>query len=262
LKSFESYTLGYHASAVGFMTRRDAETHAGFVLPYLQPGFRVLDCGCGPGTITLDFALRAAPGEVIGIDREESQLAMARSAARDRHLYNARFQAASVYELPFENAGFDLVFAHALFEHLREPARALDEIRRVLKPGGLVALRSPDWGGFLFAPETAARREAIDTYKCIQSKNGGNVNVGRDLKSLLLKAGFSIRMTDANYECLEPVSIITDLLAGKLAGESGTPESLVEALRDWPSDPAAFFAIAWCEAVGEIPSVRAPSFIE
>jgi len=113
-----------------------------------------------PGTITLDLAQRVAPGEIVGIDREHSQLALAREAARDRGLANATFQIASLYELPFPNASFDFAFAHALFEHLKEPLQALVEIRRVLKPGGLVALRSPDWAGFFLLPtrRIAAKR--------------------------------------------------------------------------------------------------------
>jgi len=70
----ESYTPGYSGNASQFMAKRRAETHAAFFLPYLQPGFDLLDCGCGAGRITAGFAPAVAPGSVVGIDLGESQI--------------------------------------------------------------------------------------------------------------------------------------------------------------------------------------------
>jgi ubiquinone/menaquinone biosynthesis C-methylase UbiE len=50
------------------MVRRTVETNASFVPPHLRPGLSVLDCGCGPGSITVGLAGRVAPGQVVGID--------------------------------------------------------------------------------------------------------------------------------------------------------------------------------------------------
>lgn len=157
----ETYTPGYSTNAVDFMARRLAETHAQFLLPHLKPEIRLLDIGCGPGTISIGLAKAVAPGEVIAVDLGTSQIEEARKRASDAGLSNLRFQCESVYSLPFKDGEFDLVFAHAVFEHLKEPVAALREIRRVLKPGGLVALRSPDWGGFIIAPETPGLQIAI-----------------------------------------------------------------------------------------------------
>lgn len=129
----ETYTPGYTANASDFMAQRRAGTHAAFFTPRLRPGMRLLDCGCGPGTLTVDLAEIIAPGEAVGVDREAAQLEAARGLAQQRRI-NARFEAATVYELPFPDRYFDAVFSHALFEHLREPLRALAEIKRVLKP--------------------------------------------------------------------------------------------------------------------------------
>jgi ubiquinone/menaquinone biosynthesis C-methylase UbiE len=79
------------------MEQRTAETDAGFFLPHLRPGFRVLDTGCGPGTITVGLARRVAPGQVIGIDIEDSQFASAREQA-ERESINAELRKASIYE--------------------------------------------------------------------------------------------------------------------------------------------------------------------
>jgi cyclopropane fatty-acyl-phospholipid synthase-like methyltransferase len=73
------YTPGHTANAVTFMA--PAATHAAFFLPQLKAGMRLLDCGCGPGTITLDLARRVAPATVIGIDRSDVQFASARATA-------------------------------------------------------------------------------------------------------------------------------------------------------------------------------------
>ena len=146
--SSNTYAPDYGAAMVSFMSQRTAEIHAGFVLPYLKPGWRVLDAGCGPGTITLGLARKVAPGQVVGIDIVEgSQFSDARERARCEGL-NVEFRKASVYELPFEDGSFDAVFSHALLEHLSAPAAAILELRRVLKPGGLIGLRAGDWVDF------------------------------------------------------------------------------------------------------------------
>ena len=67
----EQYTMGYGQAATSIMAARTAQTHAAFFLPYLKPGMRVLDCGCGPGTITVGFGEVVAPGEVVGTELEE-----------------------------------------------------------------------------------------------------------------------------------------------------------------------------------------------
>src|SRR6185436_3740511 len=105
----------------------------------LKPGMRLLDCGCGPGGITVGLAQRVSPGEVIGVDVGGAQLEHARERASTAKV-STTFREASIYSLPFLDAEFDAVFSHALFEHLPEPLQALAEIYRVLKPGGCVGL--------------------------------------------------------------------------------------------------------------------------
>ena len=64
----DTYTHGHHASVLRSHEWRTAENSAGYLLPHLRPGLELLDVGCGPGTITVDLALRVAPGRVVGID--------------------------------------------------------------------------------------------------------------------------------------------------------------------------------------------------
>ena len=196
----ELYTPGYTAAASDFMALRSAASHASFVLKYLRPTTRLLDGGCGPGSISCDLAasIPAPPtsggqtsggGQITGIDREPSQIDQARQRAADRKLTNISFHTASIYALPFPDASFDIVFAHALFEHLSDPAAALHEMHRVLVPGGLAAVRSPDWGGFLVVPELPGVLDALNAYAQRQTDNGGGLSTDGLLRRVrLLKA--------------------------------------------------------------------------
>ena len=248
----ETYTPGYSPNAVDFMARRSLESHGQFLLPHLKPGLRLLDIGCGPGTISMGLAKMVAPGEVLAVDASARQIEEARRRAKEAGISNIQFQAESVYALPFREGEFDLVFAHALLEHLQEPLAALGEIRRVLKPGGLAAMRSPDWGGFMLAPETPGLDNAIQQYTNLQTGNGGDVRVGRKLPSLLRKAGFNIKQFSASYECYDPPALIGEYLAQRLAAAGAIVEA--ETLRQWSVHPDAVFAQAWCEIVGNRPT--------
>src|SRR5215813_525364 len=127
----ETYTPGHSGAVSDFMARRTLATHGAFFVPHLRPGLRLLDCGCGPGSITLGLAAHVDPGEVVGIDFAPDQIARARQAAAREGRRNVRFEAANVYSLPFENGRFERVFSHALFEHLADPQKALRELHRV-----------------------------------------------------------------------------------------------------------------------------------
>ena len=150
------YTPGHSKNATEFMSLRNLKAHAEFFLPHLQAGLSVLDCGCGPGSITLDIAQHIGDGQVVGVDYAESQIKVARAIAGVRQCKNARFHKSDVYSLSFEDQSFDCIFSHALFEHLADPVRALRELLRVLKPGGVIGVCSPDWEGFVLSPPSDA----------------------------------------------------------------------------------------------------------
>ena len=96
--------MGYSEEFRQLLDRRSADTHAAHLLPHLEPDMRVLDFGCGPGTITVGLAVAVDPGEVHGIDMEESQIGLARSAAEAGGHANATFHVGDVTGLPFEDA--------------------------------------------------------------------------------------------------------------------------------------------------------------
>ena len=82
-----SYTMGYSDEFRQLLNRRSMETHAAHLLPHLKPGLRVLDFGCGPGTISVGLAGAVDPGEVHGVDMEESQIDLAPRRRRIRRAF-------------------------------------------------------------------------------------------------------------------------------------------------------------------------------
>src|SRR5262245_34498274 len=124
----ETYTHGHAPATVRQHGQRTADEAAAFLLPALAAGMRVLDGGCGPGSITRGLAERVAPGEVVGVDLSRETLESARRDAAARRLTNLRYEEASVYALPFPDGSFDVAYAHQVLQHLRERDAALREM--------------------------------------------------------------------------------------------------------------------------------------
>jgi ubiquinone/menaquinone biosynthesis C-methylase UbiE len=187
----DRYSHGHADSVLRSHRWRTAENSAGFLLPHLAPGQRVLDVGCGPGTITADLARRVFPGEVIGIDLSDDVVA---AATRD-HPASAEarvaFTVGDVYSLDFDDGSFDVVFAHQVLQHLSEPVTALCEIRRVLRPGGLVAVRDADYGAFVWTPEDPRLDRWLEIYHALTRRNAAEADAGRYLHRWVRAAGFT-----------------------------------------------------------------------
>src|SRR5262245_9370473 len=246
----DRYVPGYGASILAFMERRSAERHAAFFLSHLEPGSRVLDAGCGPGTITLGLASKVAPGSVIGVDVEDSQFAKARDRAEHERL-DVEFRRASIYELPFDEGSFDAVFCHAVLQHLSNPVGALAELCRVLKPGGVIGVRAGDMGGTLVDDESNGAAQAVAAYLRDKQEGGGDPYVGRKLGRLLAQAGFTVERITASYDVLtEPLrSIDVSLWSDFGPAAAGLRRSNAK-----PED-VPFIALAWCEAIGSRPGM-------
>ena len=242
----ECYTPGLRESSVAFMANRSVETHAGFFLPHLSSGLSVLDLGCGPGSITAGLAAAVAPGPIIGIDQGAEQLDQARQRCAQLGLDNVRFEHGSCYQIALPDQSVDRVFSHALVEHLADPPHALTEIRRVLRPGGIVGLCSPDWGGFILTPPSTALDDALHAYQELQRHNGGDPLAGRKLGTYLACAGLAQIRTDARYERYTDSTHIASYLATQLndAGDSIHAHTL----QAWATTPGAMFAQAWISA--------------
>lgn len=120
----------------------------------LAPGERVLDVGCGPGTLALAAARQVGPqGLVRGVDASPEMIAVARRKAEGAGA-GVEFQVGLIEDLPFPDSEFDLVLSSLMIHHLPGAdikRRAFVEIQRVLKPGGclLVVDFEPPAGGLL-----------------------------------------------------------------------------------------------------------------
>ncbi|MFD7924252.1 class I SAM-dependent methyltransferase [Streptomyces sp. NPDC059740] len=185
------YTHGHHESVLRSHTWRTAANSAGYLLGSLQPHLRVLDVGCGPGTITADLAALVPDGEVVGLEHAAGVLEQARATARDRGLTNLSFAVGDVHALEYEDGSFDVTHAHQVLQHVGDPVQALREMRRVTKPGGLVAVRDSDYPAMTWFPAVEGMDAWLDLYLRVARSNGGAPDAGRHLRSWALRAGFA-----------------------------------------------------------------------
>ncbi|KAL9097538.1 MAG: hypothetical protein Q9165_000434 [Trypethelium subeluteriae] len=145
------YKQGYSNYTVANHQLRTADSDAAFLLPHIKKTDHILDVGCGPGTITTGLAKHASEGTTVGLDLSSSVLQKAQSLAAEAHVPpsgpgSVTFAQGNVLEgLAYPDNTFDVVFCSQLFGHLHPPPdvplRALTELRRVLKPGGVLATR-------------------------------------------------------------------------------------------------------------------------
>jgi len=172
-------------ATVAIKLEREAWQAAG-----LRSGMRVLDLACGPGFISCELARAAGPGQVTGVDLSPELLAAADHVRQTEQVQNVTFTAGSVYDLPLPEAQFDFVYARFLFQHLARPRQALDNIRRVLKPGGILCVLDIDDNWTSFAPGSEAFTGFIRQSGAGQKRRGGNRLIGSQLFGLLRRAGF------------------------------------------------------------------------
>lgn len=226
---------------------------------------RVLDAGCGPGSITVGFAQRVAPGEVVGVDQDAQGIEAARQLAASQGLANARFEVANIYALPFEDETFDAAFVHAVVQHLRDPAAALCELRRVLRPGAVIGVADADLSLDLLYPATPAMVHSMHLFAKLRRLDGGTPDAGRILRELLDSAGFS-RCTAAAIPVADGTPEAVTRSGERWAGYFSAPPLIARmekaglAARDqligmandwrtWSANTGAFSAAFWCEAV-------------
>lgn len=260
------YTCGYSSASMQIMASRTAEVHASFLLPYLRPGMRLLDCGCGPGTITVGLADVVAPGEAVGIDIEPAQLDFARARAAEKPVTNVHFEIGDICDLSFPDGSFDAVFGHTILMQFQDPTAALAEVRRVLKPGGLAAFREPIFSRNIAEPPDSAQDQLWKLFGRVLAYNGGDIDIGRRLARLLGSTGFGRLTMSASFsggwtpeakraacrlwaQLCEEADFMKQAMSLGWIG-SDLQATMIADLRAEGDDPVCFFATAWREIVG------------
>jgi ubiquinone/menaquinone biosynthesis C-methylase UbiE len=185
-----TYSHGHHESVVKTHARRTAQDSAAFLLPHIKRTDKILDLGCGPGSITVDLALLVPGGEVIGGDQVAAVVQQAQALAKERQVHNVSFQQLDGNQLPFGDGTFDIVYCHQTLQHVGNPTRLLKEMRRVTKEGGLVAARDADYKAFAWFPEHPGLDLWLSLYQKIAKANGAEPNAGRYLPAWAREAGF------------------------------------------------------------------------
>jgi SAM-dependent methyltransferase len=195
------YTHGHHETVLRSHRWRTAENSAAYLLPHLRAGLSLLDVGCGPGTITVDLAARIAPGRVTALEVTEAALGLARAHAAERGQGNVDFVVADVHALGLPDGAFDVVHAHQVLQHVADPVRALAQLRRVCRPGGVVAARDSDYAAFTWYPRVPGLDDWLALYRQAARANGGEPDAGRRLLSWARAAGFADITASAGTWC-------------------------------------------------------------
>jgi len=254
-----TYTHGFHAAVLRSHSWRTAANSAAYLLPELKPGQDLLDVGCGPGSITADLARAVSPGRVTAVDNAAEVLEQARFAAADAGVVGAVFEVADAHALPYEDNSFDVVHAHQVLQHVADPVQVLREMRRVCRPGGVVAARDSDYAAFTWFPEVPALDEWNALYHRVARDNGGEPEAGRMLRSWARAAGFEEVSSGSGTWCYASdqerawwggmwAERITESGIARQAVERGfaTEEELQrisEGWRTWAADPDGWFSV-------------------
>jgi ubiquinone/menaquinone biosynthesis C-methylase UbiE len=261
----ERYTHGHHESVLRSHLWRTAENSAAFLLSQLRDDMTLLDVGCGPGNITADLARRLSRGSVIGIDQSLEVLERASKDFPTSDYSNLSFRAGDVFHLDFADSTFDVVYVHQVLQHLTDPVAALEEMRRVLKPEGLLAARDADYGGFIWAPPDPVLERWMDLYHALTRRNGAQADAGRYLKGWCRAAGFDqmlVTTSSWTYETDEERGwwgglwadrvVKSDFAAQALEHSLASVEDLEEisaAFLRWARDPDGVFVIPSIEVL-------------
>ncbi len=182
----DTYIHGTEPSEQARLAALNRITNRAFVeFLAVEPGDRVLEVGSGLGLLAVEVADSAPDVRVVGVERSPAQIAAAARSSRVEYVEGD----AQALSLP--DASFDVAYARYLLEHVSRPDSVLAEMRRVLRPGGRVAVCENDISLLRVDPPCPAFETVWRVFQEYQRRLGGDALVGARLYRLLRAAGFS-----------------------------------------------------------------------
>jgi len=190
----------------------------------LRPGDRILDVGCGCGDDLRELATLVTPnGCAVGIDSSQSMIDEARQRNAGCELA-LRFERGDAAQLRWHADYFDACRADRVFQHLPDPQRALNEMLRVLKPGGRVLIVDRDWGMVAVQASDVETTRVVLNRACAGIRNGW---MGRGLGGLFKKAGVIDAEVQAKSISINRFAVADTLLDLRVVLEHAIAEALV-----------------------------------
>jgi len=162
-------------------------------------GSKVLEAGCGVGAQTEILARRNPGAQITCVDLSRESLEQAKRRMEELGVASVRFHQANISNLSFTDDRFDHIFVCFVLEHLPDPVQTLQELRRVLKPGGMITVIEGDHGSCFWHPQTA---ESLIVWEALiheQQRLGHDPLIGRSVFPLLRKAGFHVRRVEPRW---------------------------------------------------------------
>ena len=201
------YVSGHSASVLRGHAQRDASNSCGYLLPHLdrlyavRPDFSLLDIGCGPGSITIDLARRYPSATILGVEYDAAGgvLDRARQDAETAGVSNVQFAVMDIHTLETTNQGrrWDVVHAHQVLQHCGKPIHALQQMRAITKPGGLVAVRTADLSAVTtYPPEQPGWRTWQRLWLAVGPAQGAEMRAGALQHVWARAAGFDMSMPE------------------------------------------------------------------
>jgi SAM-dependent methyltransferase len=283
-----TYAQGHHTAVTANHVIRTAEADAAFLLPHIKPHYHILDVGCGPGSITTGFAKYVPDGSVTGIDLTPEIIKQAQDFLNNQSPMpkNISFELGNVLDgLPFADKHFDVIFCNQTLIHVPEPVKAMQEMKRVCKEGGIVACREGD-PPFHFYPELPGL-QVFHKYLWLlihgpfpsstengdfnpeqpwnvphppNNRAGSRIHVwareaGFDPDRIIKDASVTVMATQEKRDFLADVMIARIEKAGhrekfvKLGATDVEINGIVKDLRLWKDDKDGWYAVMNCEVI-------------
>ena len=268
--STPDYTMGFSEEFMESLRRYTAEASAAYLLAYLRPGIRLLDFGCGPGTISVGLAKAIDPGVLHGVDMEQSQVELAKAVAAANGRANVKFHVGDVTSLSFEDNFFDIAHCHNVLMHVPDTQAVMSEVMRVLKPGGIIACREMITDSSFTHPDFGVIRRAWAMFEDLLAADDGHPQMGKDLKTHVIDAGFAnVRVTASFdvYNAPEDIDFIyrlanqwflspeiTEAAIKYGASTERLANEIREAYERWKEHRGSFAALAFGEVVANKPA--------